>query len=100
MPGNLLTRDGRLTGVIDFGVLGIGDPACDLIPAWYLFDGDTRDLFRTAAEVDGATWARGRGWALGLGLGAAHHYRTTNPALATVGRRAMAEALADRRSTG
>ena len=95
MPGNLLTRHGRLTGVIDFGVLGIGDPACDLIPAWYLFDGDTRELFRTAADVDDDTWARGRGWALCLGLGAAHHYRTTNPALGAVGRRAMLEALTD-----
>ena len=98
MPGNLLTRHGRLTGIIDFGVLGIGDPACDLIPAWYLFGGDTRELFRTAADVDDITWARGRGWALCLGLGAAHYYRTKNPALATVGRRAMLEALADYRS--
>jgi len=60
MPGNLLTRHGRLTGVIDFGLLGIGDPACDLIPAWYLFGGETRELFRTAADVDDTTWARGR----------------------------------------
>jgi aminoglycoside phosphotransferase (APT) family kinase protein len=95
MPGNLLTRDGRLTGVIDFGVVGIGDPACDLIPAWYLFGGDTRELFRAAADVDDSTWARGRGWALCLGLGAEHYYRIKNPALATVGRRAMFEALAD-----
>jgi len=100
MPGNLLTRHGRLTGVIDFGVLGIGDPACDLIPGWYLFGGDTRELFRAAADVDDATWARGRGWALCLGLGAAHHYRIKNPALATVGRRAMYEALADYHGSG
>lgn len=100
MPGNLLTRHGRLTGVIDFGVLGIGDPACDLIPAWYLFGGDTRELFRAAADVDDMTWARGRGWALCLGLGAEHYYRIKNPALATVGRRAMFEALADYRAAG
>jgi aminoglycoside phosphotransferase (APT) family kinase protein len=100
MPGNLLTRHGRLTGVIDFGVVGIGDPACDLIPAWYLFGGVTRELFRGAADVDDITWARGRGWALCLGLGAAHHYRIKNPALATVGQRAMFEALADYRSPG
>ncbi|MGZ4589738.1 MAG: aminoglycoside phosphotransferase family protein [Actinomycetes bacterium] len=100
MPGNLLTRDGRLTGVIDFGIVGIGDPACDLIPAWYLFSGDTRELFRAAADVDDSTWARGRGWALCLGLGSEHYYRIKNPALATVGRVAMSEALADCRSTG
>jgi aminoglycoside phosphotransferase (APT) family kinase protein len=95
MPGNLLTRHGRLTGVIDFGIVGIGDPACDLIPAWYLFSGDTRELFRAATDVDDATWARGRGWALCLGLGSEHYYRNKNPALAAVGRRAMFEALAD-----
>jgi aminoglycoside phosphotransferase (APT) family kinase protein len=100
MPGNLLTRHGRLTGVIDFGIVGIGDPACDLIPAWYLFGGDTRELFRAAADVDDTTWARGRGWALCLGLGAEHHYRVKNPALAAAGRKAMFEALADYADTG
>jgi aminoglycoside phosphotransferase (APT) family kinase protein len=100
MPGNLLTRHGRLTGVIDFGVVGIGDPACDLIPGWYLFGGDTRELFRAAADVDDTTWARGRGWALCLGLGAERYYRISNPALAAVGRRAMFAALADYRRTG
>jgi len=100
MPGNLLTRHGRLTGVLDFGVLGIGDPACDLIPAWYLFGAETRELFRKAADVDDTTWARGRGWALCLGLGAEHHYRLSNPALATVGRRAIFEALSDVADTG
>jgi len=99
MPGNLLTRHGRLTGVIDFGKVGIGDPACDLIPAWYLFGGETRELFRAAADVDDTTWARGRGQALCLGLGSEHYYRIKNPALATVGRKAMFEALADYRST-
>jgi aminoglycoside phosphotransferase (APT) family kinase protein len=99
MPGNLLIRDGRLTGVIDFGIVGIGDPACDLIPAWYLFGGDTREVFRAAAEVDDPTWARGRGWALCLGLGSEHYYRIKNPVLATVGRKAMFEALAEFRGS-
>jgi len=29
LPGNLLFTQGRLTAVIDFGGLGVGDPACD-----------------------------------------------------------------------
>ena len=37
LPGNLLVVDGRLSAVIDFGVLTVGDPACDLLPAWNLF---------------------------------------------------------------
>ena len=32
--GNLLAVAGRLSAVIDFGCLGVGDPACDLIVAW------------------------------------------------------------------
>jgi len=62
--GNLLAVEGRLSAVIDFGTLGVGDPACELIVAWSLFEGGARDAFRAALSVDDATWARGRGWAL------------------------------------
>ena len=93
-PANLLGRGGRLAAVIDFGGLGIGDPACDLLPAWTLLTAGTRDLFRAEADVDDATWLRGRGWGLYLGLGAMHVYRDTNPVLAAIGRRAVTEAIA------
>ncbi|MFE9018659.1 aminoglycoside phosphotransferase family protein [Streptomyces sp. NPDC007808] len=100
LPGNLLTRAGRLTAVIDFGGLGVGDPAADTIAAWAVFDADAREVFRAAADVDDATWARGRGWALCFGLTAEHHYgdvcgNGTNPVLAGVGRRAVGEVLAE-----
>lgn len=45
-------------------MLCVGDPACDLAIPWTLFSGQSRDTFRTTLEVDSATWARGRGWAL------------------------------------
>jgi aminoglycoside phosphotransferase (APT) family kinase protein len=99
-PVNLLGRVGRLSGVVDFGGLGVGDPAIDLLPAWALLTAGTRELFRAEAGVDDATWLRGRGWGLGLGLGAVHVYRVTNPVLAAIGRRSIAEALADFRRTG
>jgi aminoglycoside phosphotransferase (APT) family kinase protein len=94
-PVNLLARQHRLAGVIDFGGLGAGDPAIDLLPAWAWLTASTRGLFRAQAGPDDATWARGRGWALGLGLGAVHGYRHANPVLAAIGRHAIAEALAD-----
>lgn len=94
-PSNLLARHGRLTAVIDFGELGVGDPACDMLPAWALLTTETRDVFRAEANVDDATWVRGRGWALALGLGAVRVYRATNPVLATSGQHAIAEAIAD-----
>lgn len=93
-PVNLLARHGRLTAVIDFGGLGVGDPACDLLPAWALLTAPTRELFRAESRVDDATWRRGRGWALALGLGAMRAYRVTNPVLAALGRYTVAEVLA------
>jgi aminoglycoside phosphotransferase (APT) family kinase protein len=61
---NLLVKDGRLTAVIDFGTSGVGDPACDLVIAWTLFIGESRETFRAAVGQDPGTWARARGWAL------------------------------------
>jgi aminoglycoside phosphotransferase (APT) family kinase protein len=81
MPGNVLVRGGRLAGVIDWGLLGVGDPACDLLVAWTLLDADQRAVFRAAFEVDEASWQRGRGWALVTALNAIPYYRHTNPGL-------------------
>ncbi|HEY1179390.1 MAG TPA: aminoglycoside phosphotransferase family protein [Phytomonospora sp.] len=62
--GNLLSLDGRLSAVIDFGTCGVGDPACDLVMAWTHFEGEERAVFRDAAGLDDDTWRRARGWAL------------------------------------
>lgn len=63
-PANMLVKDGRLSAVIDFGTLGVGDPACDMIGAWQFLDAGSRELFRASLSVDDASWARGRGWGL------------------------------------
>lgn len=94
-PGNFLYREGRLSAVIDFGCLGVGDPACDLQVAWNLFEGEARAAFRAALGVDEATWARGKGWALSVGVIALPYYQTTNPDLAAIARRALEAVLAD-----
>ncbi len=62
--GNLLLRDGRLAAVIDFGGCGVGDPACDVVIAWTLLSGASREAFRATLGIDSDTWARGRAWAL------------------------------------
>ena len=62
--GNLLADDGRLQAVIDFGCLGAGDPACDLVIAWTLFRGEAREAFRCGVGLEDDCWARARGWAL------------------------------------
>jgi aminoglycoside phosphotransferase (APT) family kinase protein len=63
-PSNLLTVDGELAAIIDFGCTAIGDPACDLVIAWTFFCGASRDAFRHAVRADRATWERSRGWLL------------------------------------
>ncbi|WP_406482925.1 aminoglycoside phosphotransferase family protein [Streptomyces platensis] len=90
-PGNLLTVRGRLAAVIDFGCLGLGDPAVDLIVAWYLLPADARDVFRKALGADVATWARGRGWALSIALNELRYYRDTNPVMAAIARQVIEE---------
>jgi aminoglycoside phosphotransferase (APT) family kinase protein len=92
-PGNLLLQGGRLTGVIDFAGLGVGDPACDLIVAWNLLPADARSVFRGELGIDDATWARGRGWALSVALIQLPYYRDTNPALAANARHVIGEVL-------
>ncbi|WP_409300392.1 aminoglycoside phosphotransferase family protein [Peribacillus sp. SCS-155] len=63
-PGNLLVKDGKLSAVIDFGILGVGDPACDAAMAWTFFDDTSRKVFKNEINMDEGTWSRARGWAL------------------------------------
>ena len=91
--GNLLTVAGRLSAVIDFGGLGIGDPACDLTIAFTLMSAGSRAAFRATLGIDDATWARGRGWALATGLNAYTSYAAVNPRVAAQTTRQITEAL-------
>lgn len=93
--GNLLAGHGRLSAVIDFGCLGVGDPACDLMVAWTLLTAEARPVFRAALAVDDATWARARGWALSVAVIILPYYKDTNPVLCGIARHAIAEVLAD-----
>ncbi|MCX4594231.1 aminoglycoside phosphotransferase family protein [Streptomyces sp. NBC_01549] len=65
-PANVLTADGTFCGVIDFGDLCAGDPACDLAAAWVLLPDDATDRFHAAYQPtpDAATLRRARGWAV------------------------------------
>jgi aminoglycoside phosphotransferase (APT) family kinase protein len=95
LPGNLLVVDGRLSAVIDFGGLNVGDPACDLQPAWNVFAGDSRLRFRAELAVDDASWLRGRGWALYQGVSALAYYWDTNPGMIRQASHALAQVLAE-----
>jgi aminoglycoside phosphotransferase (APT) family kinase protein len=94
-PGNVLIAQGRLSAVIDFAGVGVGDPTVDLIVAWNLLPAGARNLFRAALQVDDATWSRGRGWALSIALIQLPYYRNTNAVLAANARHVIGEVLAD-----
>ncbi|MFD4637663.1 aminoglycoside phosphotransferase family protein [Lentzea sp. NPDC058436] len=88
--GNLLFTGGELTGVIDWGSAGVGDPAADLMTAWLYLDSRGRKVFqRELSEFDDAAWLRAQGWALHLAVLALPYYRETNPFLAGIASRTL-----------
>jgi aminoglycoside phosphotransferase (APT) family kinase protein len=91
--GNLVIQDDRLGAVIDWGCLGIGDPACDLVVAWELFDADARAILRAELGADDAMWARSRGWALSTAMKALPYYEHTNAFMAAQARHKLAVVL-------
>lgn len=96
-PRNLLLDDrGGLRGVLDWGDVTVGDPACDLATAWLTFDAEGRRAFVAHIDAGGlydrAVWARARAWALHLGLVFASQ-SDDEPALRAVGEHALAELL-------
>jgi aminoglycoside phosphotransferase (APT) family kinase protein len=97
-PTNMLARDGRLSAVIDFGTLAVGDPATDLIAAWTFLDAESRDVFRAALAVDDATWSRGRAWGLTGVLPSAEEL--SDAVRAVDARRRLDDIVADHRAAG
>ncbi|HMH58095.1 MAG TPA: aminoglycoside phosphotransferase family protein [Galbitalea sp.] len=93
-PANILTRDGRLEAVLDFGDLTSGDPAADLATAWLTFDPVGRARFRDALDYDNDTWLRARGWALLL-AGAFLANSTDSPAMLAIGTHGIEQVLLD-----
>jgi aminoglycoside phosphotransferase (APT) family kinase protein len=93
--GNLLVKGGMLAAVIDFGTSGIGDPACDMVIAWTLLSGVSRETFRASQSVDSATWARGRGWALWKALTTYDKFLHTDATKAATARYVIDQVLAE-----
>lgn len=93
--GNLLIVDSELSAVIDFGAMGIGDPAADLIIAWNLLPIQARPQFRSEAGLDEASWKRGRALALSIALIQLPYYRRTNLPLAQNALYVIDQVLAD-----
>lgn len=83
LPFNLTVARGAIHGVIDFGTVGVGDPAADVVAAWTLFGPVGRAAYRDALEVDEGTWVRARGYALHQAANIVWYYRHTHPTFAS-----------------
>ena len=92
-PSNMLTVDGQISAIIDFGDLTSGDPATDLAIAWMMFPPVERDVFRAAAAIDDDTWHRAAGWALNLSL--AYLTGDDDTSMPAIGRATLAEVLTE-----
>jgi aminoglycoside phosphotransferase (APT) family kinase protein len=75
---NWLIRDRRISGVIDWSSMGVGDPACDLMVAWKLHSPAALDALREALPADDATWERARGWVLSQAVAILAYYTPEN----------------------
>lgn len=63
-PGNIIIKDKKLVGVIDFGGMAVGDPACDLTIAWTFLKNESRKIFKDNVGFDEDLCIRARGWAI------------------------------------
>ncbi len=95
IPGNLLMNEGRLSAVIDWGCVAMADLAQDVGPAWALFDGEQRSIFRSELEVDDAMWLRARTTELEHAIGAVLYYEPKGHTLGEVNRRTLERILQD-----
>jgi aminoglycoside phosphotransferase (APT) family kinase protein len=95
-PGNVVSREGALAGIIDFGDVTAGDPAYDLGVAWLAFDATARERFiaATGTRYDASTWRRAHAWAAAVVLMLLAH-SDDNPDYFTLGEDALTQVIAD-----
>lgn len=94
-PGNVLTADGHLAGVLDVGSYGAADPALDLISAWNLLEGGPRQVLRTALRCGSLEWERSKAWAFQQAMGLVWYYADSNPVMSRLGRTTLDRILSE-----
>lgn len=93
--GNILIKDSALIAVIDFGLAGVGDAACDLMAGWSLFDTEAREVFRKSMHVSEADWLRGAAWELSVACIGLAFYKDANAELSARAKRTIEQLMAD-----
>lgn len=105
-PRNVLMRDGRWIGLLDWGDLTAGDPASDLASAWMLVDDSQRQRFwaryrntchhHLARKHFEELERRAAAWALYFGILMLEAGTPDDPTFASVGRRLLDQLVARR----
>ncbi|NHM20111.1 phosphotransferase [Tritonibacter mobilis] len=89
---NLIAHEGCLSGVIDWGLSAVGDPAVDYAAAWTWVAPEARNQFRTQLELGKSDWRRASGWALYMAAIALSYYRgRKNDALCKQARQTLSQ---------
>jgi aminoglycoside phosphotransferase (APT) family kinase protein len=92
-PGNTLFQNDALVGVVDFGDLCAGDPACDLAGALMsLPHAALEEFFAAYGPSDESMMARTIGWATLFGVFMVSLGRSNRPSYGPVGALALANA--------
>jgi aminoglycoside phosphotransferase (APT) family kinase protein len=95
LPMNIIIKNSKLEAVIDFSYVGYGDPAVDLMPAWTIFDKETRPIFLSKINYDKNTLFRAMGWALSFAIIAIPYYKHKNSAIYEIALNTLEEVLLD-----
>ena len=96
LPPNILVRGRRFAAVIDFGSVGVGDPASDVIAAWAVFGARGRSVYRHELSVDDDDdGERARVYPLMQAAMIEPHYAQTNPAFAALTQRTISKVVDD-----
>ena len=90
-PGNVLIRDGKIAGIIDWGDLTSGDVATDLAAIWMLFEDKLarEKAIAKYGKISQATWYRSIGWAIHFATILLDVGLDSNPKQAAVGKRTL-----------
>jgi aminoglycoside phosphotransferase (APT) family kinase protein len=88
---NVLSADGAISGVIDWGDMARGDPATDLCSIWMLLPdvASRRQAMAAYGPASAATWVRARGWAVAYGAVLMDAGGVDDPRLEAMGRLAL-----------
>lgn len=95
---NVLTHQGSITAILDWGDLCVGDRATDLAAIWMLLPtprsrAEAIDAVTRATGATAHTWRRARGWCVLFGVALLDTGLVDHPRHATMGALALARAI-------